>query len=50
MEIENKIALPLLIYFDDFEVDNPLGSHAGIHKLGGVYVSLPFLPPHYVSQ
>lgn len=42
--------LPLLVYFDDFECGNPLGSHAGIHKLGGVYVSIPCLPPRVSSQ
>lgn len=41
--------LPLIIYFDDFEIGNPLGSHAGIHKLGAIYVSVPCLPPHYVT-
>jgi hypothetical protein len=42
--------LPLILFFDDFEVGNPLGSHSGIHKLGGIYISLPFLPVHYMSQ
>ncbi|KYN18886.1 hypothetical protein ALC57_08792, partial [Trachymyrmex cornetzi] len=37
------IVLPLFVYFDDVEVNNPLGSHCG--KLGAVYVSLPCLPP-----
>lgn len=49
MDVENEITLPIIVYFDDFEVGNPLGSHAGVHKLGAVYVSLPCLPPHYVS-
>lgn len=26
---------PISMYFDDFEIGNPLGSHAGVHKLGG---------------
>lgn len=43
----NKLVLPLFIYFDDFEVNNPLGSHASIQKLVAVYFSLPCLPPEY---
>lgn len=27
-------ALQLIIYFDEVEVANPLGSHRGVHKLG----------------
>ena len=27
-------ALQLIVYFDELEVCNPLGSHSGIHKLG----------------
>lgn len=34
------------MFFDDFEIGNALGSHSGIHKLGGVYVSVPCLPPY----
>ncbi|XP_031359486.1 uncharacterized protein LOC116183029 [Photinus pyralis] len=44
------VVLPLVIFYDDFEISNVLGSHAGIHKLGGLYVSIPALPPHIVSQ
>lgn len=32
------LLLPILIYFDDFEPLNSLGSHSGILKLGAVYV------------
>ncbi|CAI6369459.1 unnamed protein product [Macrosiphum euphorbiae] len=47
---QNKIILPLFLYFDDFEVNNPLGSHAGCQKLGAVYVSLSCLPPELSSS
>lgn len=45
----NKCTFPVYLYADDFEIGNPLGSHAGIHKLCGVYFSLACLPPEYAS-
>ena len=36
----------MYIYFDEFETGNPLGSHTGEQKLGGLYASLACLPPH----
>lgn len=42
--------LPLFVYFDDYEVGNPLGSRAGVNKLGAVYVSIPCIPPEYLSS
>lgn len=47
---EPQIVLPIFLFFDDYEVGNPLGSHSGIHKLGAVYVSIPCLPPHRQSS
>lgn len=46
----NKFLLPLLLYYDDFEVNDPLGSHAGNQKLGAVYISIPCLPSEIVSS
>lgn len=46
----NDIVLPLYLYFDDLEVANPLGSHAGLYKLGAVYASLTCLPPHLACR
>ncbi|XP_026676119.1 uncharacterized protein LOC113465644 [Diaphorina citri] len=45
-----KIVIPLFLQVDDFETQNALGSHSGIHKLGAAYISLPTLPTNYVSQ
>lgn len=42
--------LPILLYYDDYEVCNPLGAHAGAYKIGGVYVSLSFLPSELRSK
>ncbi|CAG9763652.1 unnamed protein product [Ceutorhynchus assimilis] len=45
-----KTVFPLLLYYDDYETGNALGSHAGVHKLGAIYISLPCLPPQYSSK
>lgn len=46
----NKIILPVFLYYDDFETGNTLGSHGGQQELGGLYLGLPFLPPHLVAK
>lgn len=43
------IIFPLIIFQDDFECLNPIGSSSGIHKLGAVYMSLPCLPSRLTS-
>lgn len=45
-----KSYIPIILYFDDFETSNPLGSHAGIYKVGTVYFSIPSLPPQFNSR
>ncbi|XP_018364517.1 PREDICTED: uncharacterized protein LOC108762153, partial [Trachymyrmex cornetzi] len=44
-QLEGKTVLPLFLYFDDYETNNPLGSHKGISKCGAVYLSIACLPP-----
>ncbi|XP_074101655.1 uncharacterized protein LOC141529128 isoform X1 [Cotesia typhae] len=47
----NDLVFPLFIYFDDFESNNCLGSHAGDGgKVGALYVFLPCLPPELYSK
>lgn len=46
---KNKFVLPLFLYFDDFELNNPLGSHAGVHKVGVLYYNIACLPPEVYS-
>ena len=46
----DQFVVPVFLYFDEFETRNPLGSHAGEEKLGGVYLSLATLPPHLVAK
>ncbi|XP_031341312.1 uncharacterized protein LOC116169372 isoform X1 [Photinus pyralis] len=47
---QGKAFIPLILYFDDFETSNPLGSHAGVYKVGVVYFSIAALPPQYISR
>lgn len=39
-----KILIPFFLYIDDFEINNPLGSHASKHSVCNVYYSFPCLP------
>lgn len=48
--MEDKLVLPLVLYFDDFEINNPLGSHKKVHKLGAVYCTIPCIPNEYSSM
>ncbi|KAL4711733.1 hypothetical protein ACJJTC_003500 [Scirpophaga incertulas] len=41
---------PIVLFFDDLETGNPLGSHAGCNKIGAVYVSIASIPPEYSSR
>lgn len=45
-----NVVLPLILYFDDLEINNPLGTHRGKHKLGVVYCSIACIPEEYSSQ
>lgn len=36
-----KILIPFFLYMDDFEINNPLGSHSGVHSICNVYYSFP---------
>lgn len=42
--------MPLYIYYDEYECNNCIGSHAGIHKMGRMYISLRCFPPEIQSQ
>lgn len=47
---DTTVILPIAVYYDDFESGNPLGSHAGIHKIGAVYCSIACLPVNVRSR
>lgn len=37
----NEICIPFFLYTDDFEINNPLGSHANFHSISSFYYSFP---------
>lgn len=39
-----KNLIPYLLYSDDMEINNPLGSHSGSHSICNIYYSFPCLP------
>jgi len=45
-----NIKIPLTLFFDDVEVNNPLGLHKGLNKIGTVYCTISCLPPEYASM
>lgn len=45
-----EFSVPLLIYCDDCEMVNPLGSKTSVHKLGFIYFTIKCLPPEYPSS
>lgn len=47
---KDSVVIPLILYFDDFESGNALGSHAGEYKLGAVYISIGTIPPEQSSR
>lgn len=46
----NPQAIQICLYFDEFEVVNPLGSKRGIHKVGAFYINFKNLPPKWNSS
>lgn len=44
---KNRNLVPYFLFADDFEVNNPLGSHSGVHKITGVYFSIPIFENYF---
>ena len=45
----NRHAFQIVVYYDDLEVVNPLGSYTKKHKLGCLYFFLGNIRPHFRS-
>lgn len=48
--INDQFALQIQLSTDDFELNNPLQSKAGVHKTCAVYFSIRNLPTEYLSR
>ncbi|XP_071831544.1 uncharacterized protein [Apostichopus japonicus] len=46
----NQLNIKLLLYTDECEITNPLGSKAGLHKIGVIYCTILNLPPQFRSS
>lgn len=42
--------LPYVLYYDDVECGNALGSHKGFNKIGAIYMSFRCFPTHQYSK
>lgn len=47
---ETDILVPMFVFSDDCEPDNPIGAHKGCHKITCVYYSFPLLPTETLSK
>lgn len=46
----DKTVLLVVKYFDDVEINNPLGTHRGLKKLGAKYYTIASIPFEYSSK
>lgn len=47
---KDKTVIPFFLYFDEFNVNNPLGSHKNTKGISATYVSFPTLPEKFRSR
>lgn len=50
LKFTDEIILPLILYFDDLEINNPLGSRKVKNKIGATYCSILGIPCQYASM
>jgi len=40
----------LILYYDELEINNPLGTHRGLHKLGVVHCTIDGIDEQFASM
>lgn len=46
----NKTVFPIMIYYDNISVGNPLGPNKKKNKVGAVYFTMPTFPINYMQN
>ena len=46
----SRLTILVNIYFDEFEIANPIGSYRGVHKVGGFYFNIKNLDSKFKSK
>ena len=49
-KFRDKVVLPLILYFNDYETNKELGTHIEVHKLGAIYCKIACFPLEYQSS
>lgn len=47
---QDKLRIPLFLYYDDYAVNDPLGSHSGNESISAFYYSFPTTRSKNISQ
>ncbi|XP_054087725.1 uncharacterized protein LOC128922130 [Zeugodacus cucurbitae] len=47
---EGKLTIPLFLYMDDFEINDPLGSKSCQQKICGIYYTFPTIPNYQAGR
>lgn len=45
-----EIAIPYFLYYDDVEVNDPIGNHTGVQTVAAFYYNFPTFPAHKLSK
>lgn len=48
-DFNDKIVIPYTLYYDDFQLDNPIGSHKTENPIAAFYFGFPTMPQFLLS-
>ncbi|XP_058821059.1 uncharacterized protein LOC131683247 isoform X1 [Topomyia yanbarensis] len=50
LKYKNDVQIPISLYADEFEINDPLGAHNKKHAVCGLYYSFPTIPDEFTSK